>query len=55
LVYMYMKEPEETTPAPEPMSLLIQIVIVMGVIGILWLGIFPDHVLSLADYSILAP
>jgi NADH-quinone oxidoreductase subunit N len=55
LVYMYMKEPEETTPAPEPMSLLIQIIIVMGVIGILWLGIFPDHVLSLADYSILAP
>ncbi|MEJ2246144.1 MAG: NADH-quinone oxidoreductase subunit N, partial [Acidobacteriota bacterium] len=55
LVYMYMKEPEETTPAPEPMSLLIQIIIVMGVVGILWLGVFPDHVLRLADYSILAP
>jgi NADH-quinone oxidoreductase subunit N len=55
LVYMYMKEPEEAKPPLEPMSLLIQIVIVMGVIGILWLGVFPDYVLSLADYSILAP
>jgi NADH-quinone oxidoreductase subunit N len=55
LVYMYMKEPDEAAEAPEPISWLVQVVIVMGVIGILWLGIFPDHILSLADYSIIAP
>ncbi len=55
LVYMYMKEPEETAEAPEPISWLVQAVIVLGIIGILWLGIFPDHILALADYSILAP
>ena len=52
---MYMKEPDETAEAPEPISWLVQAVIVMGIIGILWLGIFPDHILALADYSILAP
>ncbi len=55
LVYMYMKEPDETSEGPEPVSWLVQVVIVMGIIGILWLGIFPDHILKLADYSILAP
>ncbi|MBN2322054.1 MAG: NADH-quinone oxidoreductase subunit N [Acidobacteria bacterium] len=55
LVYMYMKEPDETAEVPEPVSWLVQVVIVMGIIGILWLGIFPDHILTLADYSILAP
>lgn len=55
LVYMYMKEPDETAEIPEPVSWLVQVVIVMGIVGILWLGIFPDHILTLADYSILAP
>ena len=52
---MYMKEPDETAEAPESISWLVQVVIVMGIIGILWLGLFPDHILTLADYSILAP
>ncbi|MBN2242504.1 MAG: NADH-quinone oxidoreductase subunit N [Acidobacteria bacterium] len=55
LVIMYMKDPDETAAAPEPMSWLVQAVIVMGVVGILWLGIFPDQILNLADFSILAP
>jgi len=55
LVYMYMKEPDETAETPEPVSWLVQVVILMGIIGILWLGIFPDHILTLADYSILVP
>jgi NADH-quinone oxidoreductase subunit N len=54
LVFMYMKDPEETAPAPEPISWLVRVIIVIGIVGILWLGIFPDHVLTLADYSILA-
>lgn len=54
LVYMYMKEPDDTAEAPEPINWLVQVVIVMGIIGILWLGIFPDHILTLADYSVLA-
>ena len=55
LVYMFMKEPEETAPSPEPISWFVQVIIVIGIIGILWLGVFPDQILTLADYSILAP
>jgi NADH-quinone oxidoreductase subunit N len=55
LVYMYMKEPEESTPSPEPIGWLVQVIIVIGLIGIIWLGIFPDQILEMADYSVLAP
>jgi NADH-quinone oxidoreductase subunit N len=54
LVYMYMREPNEEAPAPEPIPWVLHVIIVMGVIGILWLGVRPDHILTLAGYSSLA-
>jgi NADH-quinone oxidoreductase subunit N len=54
LVYMYMKEPGENAPEPEPINWLLQVIVAMGVIGILWLGIHPDQILTLAGYSSLA-
>lgn len=55
LVFMYMKEPDENAPEPEPISWLVQAIIIIGVICILWLGVFPDSILTFANYSILAP
>ena len=48
LVYMFMKEPEETATSPEPISWLVQVIIIIGIIGILWLA-FSDQILTLAD------
>jgi NADH-quinone oxidoreductase subunit N len=55
LVLMYMKEPESTAPDTESIPWLVRVIIVAGVVGILWLGIFPDSILTFANYSILAP
>ena len=55
LVFMYMKDPEETSSDPESIHWLVRVIIVAGVLGILWLGIFPDSILTFANYSILAP
>ncbi len=54
LVLMYMREPGEESLEPEFIGWPMRIIIGMGVIGILWLGIFPDQVLTLAGYSSLA-
>jgi len=54
LVYMYMREPEEKLPEPEPIGRPVQALIGIGIIVILWLGIHPDSILSLAGYSSLA-
>jgi NADH-quinone oxidoreductase subunit N len=54
MVYMYMKEPAEEAPEPEPLSRPIQAIIGIGLIVIMLLGIQPDHILKLADFSSLA-
>ncbi|MEJ2109219.1 MAG: NADH-quinone oxidoreductase subunit N [Acidobacteriota bacterium] len=55
LVFMYMKESEDDAPVPEPIHWVVRTVIVLGIIGILWLGIFPDHVLTLANHAAVLP
>lgn len=54
LVLMYMREPGEDSLQPEPIGWPMRIIIGMGIVGILWLGIFPDQILTLAGYSSLA-
>jgi len=54
LVYMYMREPGEDAPAPEPIPWLLHVILVIGVVGILWLGVHPDQMLTLAGHSSLA-
>jgi NADH-quinone oxidoreductase subunit N len=52
MIFMYMKEPGEETP--EPISRMVQAIIAIGFIIILLLGVYPDQILKLADYSSLA-
>jgi NADH-quinone oxidoreductase subunit N len=54
MVVMYMKEPGNQPPEPEPIGWPVQLIIAVGVVCILWLGIFPDQILALAGYSNLA-
>lgn len=54
LVYMYMREPEEELPKPEPIGRPVQALISIGIIVILWLGVHPDSILKLAGYASLA-
>ena len=55
MVFMYMKEPEDDTKAPEPMPWLVRGIIVLGIVLIFWLGIFPDRFVMLADHAIIFP
>jgi NADH-quinone oxidoreductase subunit N len=55
MVFMYMKEPEEGAPAPEPVHWLVRTVIVVGIVGILWMGILPNQVLMLANHAVVFP
>ncbi len=54
LVYIYMREPSEEAPGPEPIAWPVQAIIGIGVITILFLGIHPDKILTLAGYASLA-
>jgi NADH-quinone oxidoreductase subunit N len=54
MVYMYMREPGADMPEPEPISWPVQVLIGIGALCILWLGIHPDKILTLAGYSSLA-
>jgi NADH-quinone oxidoreductase subunit N len=54
IVMMYMKDAPEGAPELHPLSLPVKAVIAIGVIGILWLGIFPSWILNLAGYSTIA-
>jgi NADH-quinone oxidoreductase subunit N len=54
MVYMYMREPVPEAPEPEPFSRPVQAIIAIGLAVILLLGIHPDQILKLADYSSLA-
>jgi NADH-quinone oxidoreductase subunit N len=53
MVFMYMREAAEEAPEPETISWPVQVVIGIGVVCILWLGIRPDQILTLAGYSSL--
>lgn len=54
MVFMYMKEPGEEAPEPEPISRPVQAILAIGSILILLLGIHPDPILALARYSSFA-
>ncbi|RPH75558.1 MAG: NADH-quinone oxidoreductase subunit N, partial [Nitrospiraceae bacterium] len=51
MVFMYMKEPQETVTEPIPAPTLA--VIAIAAASILWLGISPNSILNLATRSIL--
>jgi NADH-quinone oxidoreductase subunit N len=54
MVMMYMKDPQEGQPALDPVSVPVVAVIALGVLGVIWLGVYPSHILNLAAYSSLA-
>jgi NADH-quinone oxidoreductase subunit N len=54
MVYMYMREPADESPLPEPMSWPMQFILGLGVVCILLLGTHPDLILTLAGASSLA-
>jgi len=53
MIFMYMKEPGEEAPGPEPLSRPVQAIVCIGLFFILLLGIHPDQILNLADSSSL--
>lgn len=54
MIYMYMKEPEAETPEPEVISWPVQAIVVLGTIGVLFLGVYPAPILALAARSAFA-
>jgi NADH-quinone oxidoreductase subunit N len=54
MVFMYMREPADDSPLPEPISWPMQIILGLGVVCILLLGTHPDLILALAGASSLA-
>ena len=54
MVAMYMREPDAQAAEPEAIGWPVQVIIVMGLVAIIWLGIFPDQILALAGHSNLA-
>jgi NADH-quinone oxidoreductase subunit N len=54
MIFMYMKEPAASQPAPEPISLPVLAIIGMGAAVVLWLGVYPAQILELASHSVLA-
>jgi len=53
MVIMYMREPYEGQPEPDPISLPVMAIVAIGVVGILWLGVNPAMILNLATNSAL--
>jgi NADH-quinone oxidoreductase subunit N len=54
IVAMYMKEPAEERPRPEPLTIPVLAVIAITAIATVWLGVYPSQILNLADHSTLA-
>ena len=54
MIYMYMKEPGEEALEPETVSWPVRAIMVLGAIGVLFLGIFPSPILELAARSTFA-
>jgi NADH-quinone oxidoreductase subunit N len=53
IVIMYMSEPFEGQPDPDPITLPVAAIVAIGVLGILWLGVAPAMILNLAANSTL--
>ena len=54
LIYMYMKEPGEDAPEPEKVSVPVQAIMALGAIAVLFLGVYPTPILTLAARSSFA-
>ena len=54
MVIMYMKEPAADQPEPEPVPLPVLAIIVIGMAGIFFLGIYPGQMLNLASICAIA-
>lgn len=54
IVAMYMREPAEEPPVPEPLTIPALAVIAIAAIATVWLGVYPSQILNLADHSTLA-
>jgi NADH-quinone oxidoreductase subunit N len=54
MIYMYMREPVEGQPGPDPIPLPVQAILAISVFAVLWLGVYPSHVLNIAGFSALA-
>jgi NADH-quinone oxidoreductase subunit N len=53
IVIMYMNEPFEGQPDPDPISLPVAAIVAIGAFGVLWLGVDPSMILNLAANSTL--
>ena len=53
MVFMYMREPAPEGPGPEPIGLPVMAIIALCAVAVLWLGINPTGLLSLASNSVL--
>jgi NADH-quinone oxidoreductase subunit N len=54
MVVMYMREPDAQAAEPETIGWPVQVIVAMGLVAIIWLGVFPDQILALAGHSNLA-
>lgn len=54
MIYMYMKEPVEETIGSEAVSWPVRAIMALGILGVLFLGIFPAPILELAARSSFA-
>jgi len=54
MIFMYMKEPEEETPAHESISWPVRAIIALGTIAVIFLGVYPSPILALAARSAFA-
>jgi len=54
MIYMYMREPAEEATEPEPIGWSVQTIVGILVAIILFLGIYPEKILTLAGHSSLA-
>jgi NADH-quinone oxidoreductase subunit N len=48
MVVMYMRDPAKDSVEPEMIGWPVQVIIMIGLIAILWLGVFPSRILALA-------
>ena len=53
MVFMYMREPSQGEPEPEPINHSVLAIIAICVVGVFWLGIQPSGLLHLASNSVL--
>jgi NADH-quinone oxidoreductase subunit N len=53
MVFMYMREPSQGEPEPEPINHSVMAIIAICVVGVFWLGIQPSGLLHLASNSVL--